>query len=103
MRGDQRFEIERAYDLLPHVVGASWASIWFRLNNIKKPTEEEFRRKTAEYFEMLTNLQQAYPQEEKFSEIINYVRSRHAQEVQRIMEGKNPEIEKRYARYVDYG
>ena len=24
MIDDQRFEIERAFDLLPHVVGASW-------------------------------------------------------------------------------
>jgi hypothetical protein len=35
MRDEQRFEIERAFDLLPHVVGASWAVIWFRFNGIK--------------------------------------------------------------------
>src|SRR3990170_1881139 len=43
MRDDQRFEIERAFDLLPHVVGASWAVTWYRLNEIKKPSREEFR------------------------------------------------------------
>ena len=48
MRNDERFEIERAFDLLPHVVGCSWASIWFRMNEIKKPTREEFREKTIE-------------------------------------------------------
>ena len=38
MREDERFEIERAYDLLPHFIGASMASVWFRVNQIKKPT-----------------------------------------------------------------
>jgi len=37
MIDDQRFEIQSAFDLLPHVVGCSWATIWFRLNKIKKP------------------------------------------------------------------
>ena len=47
MRNDERFEIERAFDLLPHVVGCSWAAIWFRMNGIKRPTKEEFREKTV--------------------------------------------------------
>ena len=37
MRNDERFEIERAFDLLPHVVGASWTAVWFRMQGIKKP------------------------------------------------------------------
>jgi hypothetical protein len=36
MRNDERFEIQRAFDLLPHIVGCSWATIWFRMNEIKK-------------------------------------------------------------------
>ena len=38
MRNDERFEIQRAFDLLPHVVGASWSAVWFRMNGVKKPT-----------------------------------------------------------------
>ena len=53
MRDDQRFEIQRAFDLLPHVVGCSWATIWFRFNGIKHPKRDEFREKVVEYFEML--------------------------------------------------
>ena len=49
MRDDDGFEIDRAFDLLPHVVGASWATIWFRMNKIKEPTQEEFRNKVVEY------------------------------------------------------
>lgn len=103
MREDQRFEIERAYDLLPHVVGASWACVWFRINQIKKPSKEEFRQKTIEYMAVLENLADLYPSEDQFADIKSYMKNRYRQEIEKILEGKNPEIEKRYARYVDYG
>ena len=103
MRNDERFEIERAYDLLPHVIGASWACIWFRLNGIKKPTEDEFRNKTIEYFSLVEKIDQAYPPDEKFESIKTYIKNRHKEEIEKILTGKNPEIEKRYKRYVDYG
>ena len=103
MRDDQRFEIQTALDLLPHVVGCSWATIWFRLNKIKKPTREEFREKVTEYFKMLDPLMNVYDQKENFGEIIDYLKKRNAIELEKISTGKNPEVEKRYDRYVDYG
>lgn len=103
MREDERFEIERAYDLLPHVVGASWASIYFRLNQIKRPTEAEFRAKAAEYFSSLARMEELLPDEAGFAAIREYIRGRHEEEVRKILAGMNPEIEKRYKRYVDYG
>ena len=60
MIDDQRFEIQSAFDLLPHVVGCSWATIWFRMNKIKNPTREEFREKVVEYFKMLEPLLEVY-------------------------------------------
>jgi len=48
MRNDERFEIQRAFDLLPHVVGASWTAVWFRMQGIRKPLREEFREKTLD-------------------------------------------------------
>ena len=53
MRNDERFEIQRAFDLLPHVVGASWTAVWFRMQGIRKPLREEFREKTLEYLKMI--------------------------------------------------
>ena len=103
MRDDQRFEIQSALDLLPHVVGCSWATIWFRLNKIKKPTREEFREKVTEYFKMLDPLVNVYDQNENFEEIIDYLKKRNAIELEKINAGENPEVEKRYDRYIDYG
>ena len=103
LRDDQRFEMERAFDLLPHVVGASGAVIWFRLSEIKKPTRQEFREKVIEYFNMLKPLLESYPVSEKFTDITKYIQRREKEEIEKIRQGKHSEIEKRYDRYIDYG
>lgn len=103
MRDDERYEIERAFDLLPHVVGSSWAVVWFRFNKIKTPTREEYREKVLEYLKMIVPVFESYPNDEKFSDIIKYIKHRKEKEFKKIISGLNPEIEKRYDRYVDYG
>lgn len=103
MRNDERFEIERAFDLLPHIVGSSWAVIWFRLNKIKKPTREEYRKKVLEHLKMMEPIFESYKTEANFSEIIKYIESRKQEEYQKILSGTNMEVEKRYNRYIDYG
>ncbi len=103
MRDDQRFEVERAFDLLPHVVGASWAAVWFRMSGNKSPGREEFREKAAEYLGMLEPLFRAHGDDPGFGEMARYIRRRSAEEKARILEGRNGEVEKRYDRYVDYG
>ncbi|KAF6242638.1 hypothetical protein C6988_08210 [Nitrosopumilus sp. b1] len=103
MRDEQRFEIERAFDLLPHVVGSSWAVIFFRLNGIKNPTREEYHKKVVEYFNELEPLFLKLPNDEKFQEMKKYIQNRTKIEIDKIMKGENKEVEKRYDRYVDYG
>lgn len=103
MRNDERFEIERAFDLLPHIVGSSWAVIWFRLNKIKKPTREEYRKKVLEYFKIMEPVFESYNENEKFSEMVKYIHQRKQEEYEKIIAGLNKEVEKRYDRYVDYG
>ncbi len=103
MRNDERFEIERAFDLLPHVVGSSWAVIWFRLNKIKKPTREEYRNKVLEYLKMMEPIFESYQGDEGFLEIVKYIHTRKQEEYEKIMSGLNKEVEKRYLRYIDYG
>jgi len=104
MRNDERFEIQRAFDLLPHVVGASWTAVWFRMKGIKKPTREEFREKTIEYLRLVEPVFDSYPkEEEEFTEICKYIEFRKKEEYGKIRSGENKEIEVRYDRYVDYG
>jgi len=103
MRDDERFEIERAFDLLPHVVGSSWAVVWFRFNKIKNPTREKYREKVLEYLKMIVPVFESYPEDEKFCDITKYIDHRKKEEFKKIISGLNPEVEKRYDRYVDYG
>jgi len=103
MRNDERFEIQRAFDLLPHVTGSSWAVIWFRMKGIKKPTREEYREKTLEYFKKISPVFDSFPKDEEFTEINKYIEFRKNDEFEKIKSGKNKEVETRYDRYVDYG
>jgi hypothetical protein len=103
MRNDERFEIERAIDLLPHVIGASWAMTYFRLKKIKNPTKEEFRGKTIEYLIKIEPLLESFSNDKVFVDIQNYIKQRSVLEIEKIRDGKNTEVEKRYARYRDYG
>lgn len=103
MRDDENFEIERALDQLPHVVGASWAVIWFRFNGIKNPSKEEFQEKVLEYFDLLNPLFDSFQNSSALEDITNYIKLRRNHEIKMIKEGKNNEIEKRYKRYLDYG
>ncbi|MGI0082705.1 MAG: hypothetical protein ACREAF_05135 [Nitrosopumilaceae archaeon] len=103
MREDEGFEIDRAFDLIPHVIGSSWAVVWFRENKIKKPTREEYRNKVVEYVKMLDALVDSFPKSENFQEIAAFAEKRQKDEIEKILAGKNTEVEKRFERYVDYG
>ncbi len=103
MRNDERYEIQRAFDLLPHVVGSSWAVIWFRMKGIKTPTREEYREKVLEYLKMIEPVFDSYPKEEEFAAICKYIEFRKKDVYDKIKSGENKEIEMRYDRYVDYG
>ena len=103
MRNDERYEIQRAFDLLPHVVGASWTAVWFRMKGIKKPTREEFREKTIEYLQLVEPVFESYQKNQEFAEINKYIEFRKKEEYTKIRTGENKEIEIRYERYVDYG
>ncbi len=103
MREYQRFEIERAFDLLPHVAGAAWATTWFRFNGKKNPTREEYRNKVIEYMALLDPLFESLSDNVALEEIYKYIQSRKKTVIEQITNGLNKEIEKRYDRYVDYG
>ncbi len=103
MRDDERYEILRAFDQLPHVVGSGWAVVWFRMKGIKTPTREEYRKKVLEYFKMIEPVFDSYPKDEEFTAICKYIELRKKDAYEKIISGENEEVEKRYDRYVDYG
>jgi hypothetical protein len=103
MRDDEKFEIIRALDLLPHITGASWAMLWFRINEVKNPTKEEFREKTVEYFNRIELLMKSFETKKEFEDVNQYIQNRFENEKKLIISGENKEVEKRHQRYLDYG
>ena len=103
MRDDEKFEIIRALDLLPHITGASWAMLWFRINGVKNPTKEESREKTVEYFNRIEPLMKSFETKKEFEDINQYMQNRFENEKKLIISGENKEVEKRHQRYLDYG
>ena len=100
MRPDSRYEISRALDELPHVVGASCATASFRAAGERSPARDEYRRRAASYFgEFAAQI----ARDGALAGLRGYVERRIASESERILTGQNPEIERRYDRYVDYG
>jgi hypothetical protein len=70
---------------------------------IKNPTKEEFRGKTIEYLIKIQPLLESFSNDKIFSEIQDYIETRCVLEIEKIKNGENDEIEKRYKRYIDYG
>ena len=103
MREDQRFEIDRALDLLPHVIGGSWAMVWFRMKGIRNPTKEEFRDKVIEFFSKIEPLLKSFDNDELLDDVNSYIKNRLKNEIRKIKLGENNEVEKRYQRYMAYG
>lgn len=99
MNASENYEIARALDDLPHIVGATCATALFRASNNKNPSRIEYRKRAAEYF---TNFASQIQKDDGLASLAGYIKSRINEETQRILEGRNQQIERRYERYIDY-
>lgn len=100
VRTDENYEIMRALDELPHIVGATCATALLRASHNKTPSRDEYRRRAAECFAEYTA---QIAQNDGLSGLRDYIKRRINEETERILSGKNPQVERRYKRYVDYG
>lgn len=100
MRPDSRYEISRALDELPHIVGASCATASFRAAGERSPARDEYRRRAASYF---GGFAAQIARDGGLAGLREYVERRIGSESERILAGQNAEVERRYDRYVDYG
>ena len=90
MREEQRFEIERAIDLLPHITGGSWDMVWYRMQGIRNPTRDEFRNKVIEYFQTLEQLFESFNGDNSMNEINSYIQNRLKNEIEQIKSTVSP-------------
>lgn len=96
------FEVERLIDELARLYATACATAWFKIEK-KKPTEEEYRAKVVEFmrhFEYTLSAFQKTPEADIFRE---QAKKALEVEIERVLLGKNKEVERRFKYFVDYG
>jgi hypothetical protein len=97
------FEIDRVIEDLAKSYAAPCATSWFKVNNIKRPSQEDYRKKVVEFmkhFEQTLSI--SYPNDIQSEEFKEYVRSGLRKAIYSVNSCKCKEVERRYNYYADY-
>jgi hypothetical protein len=102
MRQDY-FEIDRVIEDLAKSYAAPCATSWFKVMNIKKPSQEEYRNKVIEFMKHFEQtLSDSYPNNGQSEEFKEYARSELRKVIYSVNSGNSKEVERRYKYYADY-
>jgi hypothetical protein len=96
------FEIDRVTEDLAKIYSSQLAVSWFKVNNNKKPTKEEFRKKVVNFMEDFEYTVSRFPDTEDGIKFKDYSLSQLQKNIQIVLDGKNKEVEKRYRYYAEY-
>ncbi len=96
------FEVDRLIDELARLYATACATAWFKIEK-KKPTEDEYRAKVVDFmqhFEYTLSYFQKTPEADSFRE---HAKKALEAEIEKVLAGKNKEVERRFKYFVDYG
>lgn len=96
------FEIERLVEDLAKIYSTACATSWYKVNNITNPTIAEFRNKVIEFMKHFEYSLSSFPQNSESEKFKKYAYSLLNKEIERVQNGENKEVEKRYKYFVDY-
>ena len=96
------FEIERLVEDLAKIYSTACATSWYKVNNITNPTIAEFRNKVIEFTKHFEYSLSSFPQNNESEKFKKYAYSLLNKEIERVQNGENKEVEKRYKYFVDY-
>jgi hypothetical protein len=96
------FEIDRLIEDLAKIYSTACATTWFKLAKTKLPTRSEFRTKVVEFMEHFEYTISTFPQGPEFDQFRAYARRILRSEIERVLQGENKEVERRYKYYVEY-
>jgi hypothetical protein len=96
------FEIDRVIEDLAKSYAAPCATSWFKVSNIKKPSQEEYRKKVVEFMKQFEQvLSDFYPADAQSEEFKEYVRSGLRKAIYSVNSGNSQEVERRFKYYSD--
>lgn len=98
------FELDRVLEEIAKTYAAPSATVWFKVNNNSKPTQEEYHQKVVEFIKKFEDLIKSnYPSENEYSNYLKeYISKNIRYGISSINAGNNKEVERRYRYYVDY-
>jgi hypothetical protein len=96
------FEIERLVEDLAKIYSTACATSWFKVNNISNPSIGEFRNKVIEFMKQFEYTLSTFPQGKESEKFKQYACNLLNKEIEKVQNGENKEVEKRYKYYVDY-
>ena len=96
------FEIDRVMEDLAKSYAAPCATSWFKVNNIRKPSQDDYRKKVVEFMKHFEQtLLILYPNNVQSEEFKEYARSGLRKAIYSVNSG-NSKVERRYKYYADY-
>jgi len=96
------FEIDRLTEDLAKIYSSQLAVSWFKVNNQKTPTKDEFRKMVITFMKDFENTLSKFPDTDVGVKFKNYSINQLQQQIQIVLDGKNKEVEKRYKYYAEY-
>jgi hypothetical protein len=96
------FEIERLVEDLAKIYSTACATSWYKVNNISNPTIAEFRNKVIEFMKHFEYTLSTFPQNKESEKFKKYAINLLNQEMEKVQNGENKEVEKRYKYFVEY-
>jgi hypothetical protein len=96
------FEIDRLVEDLAKIYSTACATTWFKLAKNKRPTKDEFRTKVVEFMEHFNYTLSTFPKGQEVDQFREYARRMLRKEIEKVLQGDNKEVERRYKYYVEY-
>ncbi|MDF2736478.1 MAG: hypothetical protein K0S93_334 [Nitrososphaeraceae archaeon] len=97
------FELDRVLEDVAKTYAAPSATVWFKVTNNSKPTQQEYHEKVVEFIKKIENLLiSCFPENEHSDYLKEYISKNIRYGISSINSGNNKEVERRYRYYVDY-
>jgi hypothetical protein len=96
------FEIDRLVEDLAKLYSTACATAWFKIQDNKRPSQDEFRHKVVEFMKHFEYTLVSFPQTPAADQFRKQARKSLEKEIAKVLAGENKDVEKRYKYYVDY-
>ncbi len=96
------FEVDRLAEDIAKIYASQLAVSLLKVKNNKRPSREEFRDLVIEFMGQFNFSLSKFPDTEEGIKFKEYTKSLLRIEINKVREGKNKEVEKRYKYYTEY-